>query len=115
MDDYRWIAHYDDDTWLNEEDHGFADIDLSRIIAFELAPNRDGFAPIAVDIDQSVGMRPIFFRRRYLTVATDNEQTLNGSVTFVGWQKTVAGRNVKSFVAILPDGSLLLADHDRAV
>jgi len=69
-DAWTWIARYDDGACVAEldphGDHGFADVDLERVRAFELQPsNPDSSLPsFCVLIDPARGQRPIFFRRR---------------------------------------------------
>lgn len=117
-DAWTWIACYDDGSSLMEiepdgTEHGFAEVDLARLSAFVLNPMRDGLPAPIVKIDRASGQRPIFFRRR--TIALDpalGTEEKRSTITVLGWQKTVEGKNVKSFVALYEDGSVLISDRD---
>ncbi len=115
QDSYSWVALYSNGETLGEHDGGgqpFAAVDLSRLAAVVLVPNRPGFPQIHVRIGP--GMRPIFFRRRSIALDPNSGESSHlPSVTVIGWQKTVAGRNVKSFTWIFDeDGSIALTDQD---
>ena len=70
-------------------------------------------------------MRPIFFRRmRQLHVGNpeeipieyiDENGELQPTILFavvLGWQKTVNGKNVKSLIWLMRDGSTAITDRD---
>ena len=121
-DGHHWRAQYDDGSHLDEHDAdgrgvGFASVDQSRLVALELLPQSGGI-PYRLQLGE--GMRPIFFRRRAVTVnpsdgVPEDERVIDRKTsTVIGWQRTVEGRNVKSLVVLLPDGSVLLTDDDAA-
>lgn len=115
---WTWRAHYRDGSTLDEfdadgRDHGFADVDQSRLAAFELLPAADGLQRAVLLVTGD--LRPIFFRRRTVTVSQSGESEEPVSIHVLGWQRTVAGQNVKSFTAYYPDGSVLVTDDDREI
>ena len=121
-DTHHWRAQYDDGSHLDEHDEdgrgvGFASVDQSCLTALELLP-QDGGIPYRLQLSDD--MRPIFFRRRAVTVnpsdgVPEDERVIGRKTsTVIGWQRTVEGRNVKSLVVLLPDGSVLLTDDDAA-
>jgi hypothetical protein len=80
---------------------------------FELVPADPARAPVAVQLRP--GSRLIFYRRIGIPVDLDGdgqvvERGPRQVWTVLGWQKTVGGRNVKSFLYGFPDGSSLLSD-----
>ncbi len=118
-DVFTWIACYDDGSSLMEiesdgTEHGFAEVDLDRLSAFVLNPMREGLPSPVVKIDRAGGQRPIFFRRRSIALDPETHGEANRStITVLGWQKTVEGKNVKSFAALYEDGSVLISDRDE--
>jgi hypothetical protein len=79
-----------------------------------LIPQREGLPYVAVVLPD--GARPIIFRRRPVY------DVLNGghgvalpedSITVIGWQRTIAGENVKYMIAVPPDGSIAAADDEK--
>lgn len=118
---YTWRVTYDDTTVFNEIDetgaeHGFAEVDLTRVHTVAWLPDHSGLQPIVVQIDPATGQRPILFRRRVLSINPGSGEELDRSCVHVlGWQRTINGRNVASYTFILPDGSILLSDDYQAV
>jgi len=120
-DDWAWRAIYVDETHLDEVDaagteHGFAEVDQGRLVAFALLPRRAGLPTPVVRLDPASGQRPIFFRTRLVDVnpqtgAESNQRT----ITVLGWQRTVEGRNVQSLTALYDDGSAVLVDDRRLI
>ena len=101
---FAWRIRYDDGTVLTEQDaaeRGFRAVDLGRVRAIDLIPSVPGMMTVTVAID-APAMRPILFRRVVEGVP----------VTCVGWQRTVRGLSVKSYTWVLPDGAMVVTDHD---
>lgn len=120
-DAWTWRAIYPDGSFLDEYDeqgghHGFAEVDLEHISIFVLLPTREGLPTHHVLIDAASGQRPIFFRRRTLSVNPLTE-AVEGSQTIhvLGWQRTIQGQNIASYSFIYEDGSVLLSDDYQAV
>lgn len=112
QEDFTWLVHYTDGTTLSEDDAGsFAGVDMGRVGAVELIPNQEGMPSVAVKIEP--GSRPIFFRRRKQIVPLEDvSQVIEAwTVTVVGWQKTVRGVNVSSYLYFFSDGSVLASDR----
>jgi hypothetical protein len=111
-----WTAHYDDGTTVEEYgpdgDHGFADVDLSRVRIFELDPvdPSSGRSSFGVLIDPSKNQRPIFFRRRASSWANAGGpgETM---MTCIGRQETVEGKNASTYVFFDDAGHVLIADN----
>lgn len=125
---YIWEAIYDDGQsslveWERMENgeiiqHGFREIALEQTTGMILHAigGREGQGAISVKIDATGGMRPIFFRRHQSTLNFETgEVTKHEPIHVLGWQRTVHGTNVSSYVYIFPDGSLLLSDRHDAV
>ena len=118
---YTWKAVYDDGAEFDEfdddgRDHGFGEVDQSRVVRVHLIPIRPHLAEHVIAIDPTRGQRPIFFRRHKVTVrmgdgAIEDRQT----VTVIGWQRTVADEAVYSYTFLFDDGSSLIADNDTLV
>ena len=138
QDAWHWRAHYDDvadptHETLDEYDpgtgvaRGFASIDLTRLVQFELVPQRHGLGRHVLVVSPQDTMRPIFFRRRAITVTmvsgalvTAPDMQLPGAaITVLGWQRTIGNgsraKNVKSFTFLLEDGGIVVSDHTDAV
>lgn len=129
-DGWTWRVHYSDGTTFDEYEertdaetgepiaieHGFREVDNLRVEAVELLPQHDGLCGHVVKIDAPAGMRPICFRRRSRLVNLDAGTDTTGPVIHcIGWQKTVNGRNVASYLFIFADGSTLTTDDYQAV
>ncbi len=123
---YVWEAVYDNgaaslNEWERKEDgnvvkHWFADIDLKRCTAFVLHALVPGLRDLALKIDRESGQRPIFFRRYPSELNLQTGETIKHEpIHVIGWQRTVAGRNVASYTFVFPDGSILLSDDKNAV
>jgi len=113
-EDFLWVAYYTDGSLLVERQGlGFRDIELERLAALALAPQREGLpAPV---LALGPGMRPIFFRRRKLAIdPITEEQTRLPDITVLGWQATVGGHNVKHLCAFYHDGSVKITDDEEA-
>ena len=114
-EDWCWVARYADGTHLAQFDardgsfHRFDEIDLGRLVAFEVCPARGPVCVFSVRIRP--GMRPIFFKRHQrLHVGTPQETHV---VLFCfGYQETVGRRNVKTLMTIRPDGSIWIENTD---
>lgn len=131
QDAWHWRAHYSSDPenpeFLDEYDHetgkgrGFAQIDQSRLVRFELVSQREGLPNHSLSLLKD--SRPIFFRRRharftdYVLVDEKGNEITPGfpTMTVLGWQRTVNGRNVKAVIFFLEDGSSICADDTDAV
>lgn len=112
-DNFSWRAHYNDGTVLDEEGHGFADVDQNKLTAFELIPNVPGRNGYVLKCTPEI--RPIFFRRRTLTVSMQSGKEIGRScIHCLGWQKTVKGVNVASYTFIFEDGSVVVTDDFNA-
>ena len=112
---HHWTAFYDDGSILQEfgqdGDHGFGEIDLSRLHIFQLDPvdPQGGRPAFCVLIDPAKGQRPIFFRRE----VSNNPQGDDGYhlLTCIGRQETVHGTNVSTYVFFDNDGHVVIADE----
>lgn len=100
-------------------DRGFATVDLARVKAIELAPMRQGISGGVVKIDQSSGMRPIFFRRRFIMTTMEGIEVQRATAHCLGWQKTLEvgdeKRNVAVYNFFFEDGSVLITDDANAI
>lgn len=119
-DVYNWIAYYNDGTILQEidpeGDHGFADIDHSKLVQFLLVPQKEGFYPVVVSINVAEGQRLIFFRRTKIDFnITNGTESHRDRITCVGYQQTVQGTNVSVYNFIMPDGTSMLSNDHNAV
>ena len=110
-DSHRWVAVYNDNSILEEDGHCFADVDQSRLVSFRLLPNNEGGREFTLKV--GADMRPIFFRRRQITIGLSEQSYQTAHV--LGFQKTVRGVNVQCLCFVLPDGSVLLSDDSGAV
>lgn len=107
MDDvYTWIAHYRDGGMLAEiDDQPWASVDQSRLVAIEIVPCAEGFAPIGVQVGDCVG---VFFRRRSIEIdMTTGEQTAS-TITVIGRDDGLT----KNLLYIYPDGSISMVEED---
>ena len=122
--DWTWVVLYNDGTELTEDQAGgFGAVDISRVETLVVQDRKDITVNYAVPIRE--GMRPIFFRRKRQIVINDPTQVpieffgtdgeFNSSYLFatvLGWQKTLNGRNVKSLIWLMHDGSVAITDRD---
>ena len=116
-DIYMWRGHYADGTIIDEYDEsgnarGFASVDVLRLVAFELVAIQPGLQSLHIVVTQEC--RPIFFRRRAITLDMDTGTQVHSAITVLGFQKTLEGRNFKSFMAVFPDGSIMLTDDPNS-
>ena len=118
QESYQWIAEYDDGTLLAEEPGvGFKDIDQKRLKYFVLQPLDEKLPTVALYVSED--MRLIFFRRRAVIPdmemqeleQTHKERTL----TALGWQKTIHGKNVQFLTFYFPDGRIIHTDDYNAL
>jgi hypothetical protein len=115
---FLWKAHYTDGTTLDElDDDGvgrpFAAIDLLRLAALELLPQQEHVRRHILRIDDG---RPIFFRRRRIELdPVEGIEVGRSTVTCLGYQTTIRGRNMQLFLFLFGDGSTLLTDNREAV
>ena len=108
----HWIAYYSDGTSLDQrQGYTYSDIDRARMEAFGLY---NGEHPLVmVDFrdntggDPDVGPRRLIWRKRSM-IRSDGTQL---SVHLVGWQRTVAGRNVQAICYINGDGTIIMGDQ----
>jgi hypothetical protein len=120
---WLWRAHYTDGTMLDEHEgdkiHGWKDVDLDRLAAFELVPQDvDGEYSILPQplLKVTPTMRPIFFRRNVVIVDPHTYEEKDRIILpCLGWQKTVEGVNVKSFTFYYEDGSIVVTDDDKDI
>lgn len=118
---FTWKAVYGDGTEFNEfdddgRDHGFGEVDQSRVVRVHLIPLRPHLAEHVVAIDPTRGQRPIFFRRHRLTVRTaDGAVEARSTVTVLGWRQSIGDQLVHSYTFLFDDGSSLIADNDTLV
>jgi hypothetical protein len=119
-DNWTWRVVYTDGSTLDEHDEagvprGFASVELSRVRTVMWLPLRSDRQGYAVRIDVTAGQRPILFRRRRVLVnLTTDAQEDGGTIHCIGYQQTVRGVNVSSYLFIYPDGSALLSDDQDA-
>lgn len=82
MDAWTWVARYDDGSSISEldphGDHGFADVELDRVCAFELHPvdPSNVQASFCVVVNPQKGEVPFFVRTRassWLLAGGDDE------------------------------------------
>lgn len=109
QDSYTWLAMYRDGRTLAECDGsgqhaGFRDIDLERLQRLVLLSRSGGAARV---LDMQPGLIPIFFRRRFLEMNTENRTTIH----CLGWRLD----GVESFTFIFDDGSILVSNYRNAV
>lgn len=124
MRNWTWVVFYNDGTELSEDQAGgFGAVDIPRVATLAVFDRDEPTVNYAVPIRE--GMRPIFFRRKRQIVINDptavpveylNENNeVTQMITFavvLGWQKTVNGRNVKSLIWLMHDGSVAVTDRD---
>ena len=108
---FHWIAYYNDGSNLDQRTGcTYADIDRARMEAFGLY---DGERPLAmVDFrdgqkDPDIGPRRLIWRKRSMM----RSDGVGVSVHLVGWQRTVAGRNVQAICYINGEGTIIMGDQ----
>lgn len=125
-DAWTWIARYEDGSTLGEYevdgDHGFAEIDLTRIRTLELHPVRPDLPSFAVLIDPSKDQRPIFFRRRasnsmlgdpgfHMYTALGRQDTVRIATFDKSGLPIHVRRNVQTVVLFDDQGHIVIADN----
>ncbi len=120
---WHWRAWYRDGSVLNEYDaagkHGFKEINLQEVVAFELVPQYNGYAAIHVRIDKP-GMEPVFFRRRTIPISIDGQQLpgmpqmAQTTIHILGWKRSINGQEIGSYTFLYEDGSILVSDDFQA-
>lgn len=113
-DAYFWRAEYADGSHLDEHSVegglAFAAIDLGRLLALRLVPNYRHLSSHKLLLHP--GQRVIFYRTRRLTLPLDPAYPpTRVSVTTLGWQATVDGRNIKCLWHFADDGSITTEEH----
>lgn len=107
-DRYHWRAEYADGSYLDEHsvEGGlpFAAIDQARLVALSLRPNYHGLSLHRLVLQP--GQRVVFYRVRSVTVPLDGSALTRVSVTTLGWQATIDGRNVKRLWHFGDDGAI---------
>ncbi len=107
-DAYHWRAEYADGTHLDEHsvEGGlpFAAVDLGKLLAFHLIPNYTGLGHHKLLLYP--GQRIIFYRTRSITLPLTGGAATRTSVTTLGWQATVDGRNIKHLWHFADDGRI---------
>jgi len=111
-DAYHWRAEYADGSHLDEHSVAgglpFAAIDQARLVSLVLRPNYHGLGLHRLVLQP--GQRVVFYRTRTLAVPLDGGALTRASVTTLGWQATIAGRNVKRLWHFGDDGSIRESD-----
>lgn len=107
-DAYHWRAEYADGSHLDEHsiEGGlpFAAIDQGRLLALRLVPNYAHLGNHKLLLHP--GQRPVLFRKRTLTVPLGGGPMTRTTVTTLGWQATIDGRNVKQLWHFHDDGRI---------
>jgi hypothetical protein len=94
------------DTFGPRDRHVFACIEIDKVVEIFLLPFHSDRIRISVSIDLSRGQRPIFFRRRSSVVfGPDTGESF--TVTCIGLQETVEGKNVAFYNFVDPDGNIV--------
>ncbi len=125
-DTAKWRAVYNDESTLSERDpdggidHIFKEIDMSKIVAFQLINDKD--IPIC-QVRLGEGKRLIFARRNQMKTGQLFKMEGNTRIPIpikahqriiiLGWQKTVNGVNTKAIFYLLPDGRIEMDDEWR--
>lgn len=107
MNEYNWIAHYDDGTTIAEkEGKTYRDIDRSRLKTFQLFDNEN----LKFSLTIHDGQRLIFRRRK--TVNMSGQTT---DVTYlVGYQfNDSTGKNYK-VISYVHNNGMVELDDDRS-
>jgi hypothetical protein len=115
-DAWTWVARYADGESVAEldprGDHGFADVDLERVRAFEVCPvdpaaNQASFCLL---VDPDKGERPFFVRTRASAwlLAGGEVETLH---TVLGLQRTVGESLLTVYVHFDGQGHVVIASE----
>jgi len=122
MDSYKWRAHYNDGTIIDQFDENKKEIstshlDANKVKTLELIPRKQNRNPFILHVNLEKGERFIRFWRRYTVdrgvgevVDQSGVPTREWAVWVIGLQNTINKdtnneTNVKFFVYIYPDGS----------
>lgn len=102
----KWIARYNDGNELHQyredgSENKYADIDRSRLVSFALT---DDLNHHVFELHLDPGQR-LIYRRRVQQICGDEPFV----VYMIGWQMTVAGKNVQSIVYISQEGEVHMA------
>ncbi len=120
-DQYTWRVEYTDGTQLSEIAADgtilpFGAVAMGRVRALSVVPYEGWVGSLWFLVWLMPGQRPIFFRRRSIELDPNTgEQTVLPATTCIGWQETRRGRNVASYLFILPDGETILTSDPTAV
>ncbi len=111
-DCYIWQAIYHDGTVVGEYDilegRGFADVDCSRVAKLLLlGANGNGAHVCAVPVDA----RPVFFRRRAISLNEEQETRIWKTAHCIGWKR----ESDATYLFVFEDGSTLLSSEFQAV
>ena len=114
LDAWTWTAHYADGSALGEWDeqgneHGFREVEVDRVVALELTHVADALPPLAVLVDGPGGQKPVFFRRRTVTLSADGQEKERETVTCIGWE----GPEGKGSIGGGSDDTLWFNTHGR--
>lgn len=121
-DPWHWLVIHRDDWQVPEYDeesgqhHDFAvAITEAPVQAIVLIPQRPGLQPVVLLVPADA--RPIVFRSRQAVAVMhpDNYTPPHIRITGIGWQKTIAGHNEQTLIALYDDGSLVLTDDRKRV
>ena len=115
-DAWTWIAHYADGESVAEldprGDHGFADVDLERVRAFEvrLLEPANGQASFCLLVDPDKGERPFFVRTRASSwlLAGGEAETLH---TCLGLQQTRGDAQLTVYVQFDDQGHVIISSE----
>ncbi len=102
----KWIARYNDGEILEQykpdgNENRYADIDRSKLVSFVLLDDEDNHV---FELHLDPGQR-LIYRRRVRQACGEPPFV----VYMVGWQMTVAGKNVQSIVYISEDKEIHMA------
>jgi hypothetical protein len=107
---FHWIAYYDEAPPTDQRTGAtYADIDREALKAFGLYDSDRVL--VLVDFrpdhhsDTDIGPKRLIWRMRHKQDSQGNHVTVH----LVGWQRSVAGRNIQSICYVNEDGSIILA------
>jgi hypothetical protein len=85
------------------------------VATIALLPQREGLQPVVLLVPADA--RPIVFRSRQTVYINDPDQPIPDHVriTGIGWQKTIAGQNQQTLIALYDDGSMTLTDDRQRI
>lgn len=103
---YRWTVVYNDGTAMDQfnpdgTENGYGEIDRDKITEFHMR-NEEGTTILAMEITPE---QRLIYRKRHSLSAASGER--NWTIYLVGWQQTIAGKNVQSLNWIFPNGSII--------